>query len=75
MSSNLFNLLDNAISALKKADLVQKITSLRGKAITDSDLQNLCNQISNLVETTTELATANQQFNSELDVIKVVNSN
>ena len=38
-SSNLFNLSDNAVSALKKADLVQQIISLRGKVIVDSNLQ------------------------------------
>ena len=73
-SSNLFNLSDNAISALKKADLVQQIINLRGKVTVDSDLRNLCDQISNLSETITSLATANQQINSELAVIKIVNS-
>ena len=71
-SSNLFNLSDNAINALKKADL--QIISLRGKVIVDSDLQNLCDQISNLSETITKLAMANQQINSELAIAKVVNS-
>ena len=73
-SSNLFNLSDNAISVLKKADLVQQIINLRGKVIVDSDLRNLCDQISNLSETITKLATANQQINSELAIVKMVNS-
>ena len=73
-SSNLFNLSDHAISALKKADLVRQIINLRGKVTVDSDLRNLCDQISNLSETITSLATANQQINSELAVIKIVNS-
>ena len=73
-SSNLFNLSDNAISALKKADLVQQIINLREKVIVDSDLRNLCDQISNLSETITKLATANQQINSELAIVKMVNS-
>ena len=63
--SNLFNLSDNAISALKKTDLVQQIINLRGNVIVDSDLRNLCDQISNLSETITKLATANQEINSE----------
>ena len=71
---NLFNLSDSAINGLKKADLVQQIINLRGKVIVDSDLRNLCDQISNLSETITKLATANQQINSELAVVKVVNS-
>ena len=73
-SSNLFSLSDNAINALKKAGLVQQIINLRGKVIVDSDLRNLCDQISNLSETITKLATANQQINSELAIVKVVNS-
>ena len=58
-SSNLFYLSDNAISALKKADLVQQTINLQGKVIVDSDLQNLCDQVSNLNETITKLATEN----------------
>ena len=73
-SSNLFNLSDNAISAMKKADLVQQIINLRGKVIVDSGLRNLCDQISNLSETITKLATTNQQINSELAIVKMVNS-
>ena len=68
-SSNLFNLSDNAISALKKAYLVQQIITIRGKVIANSDLHNLCDQISNLSETIT-----NQQINSELAIVKMVNS-
>ena len=36
-SIKLFNLSDNAISALKKADLVKSIISCRGKVTVDSD--------------------------------------
>ena len=58
-SSNLFNLSDNAINALKKADLVQQLMNLRGKVIIiDSNLRNLCDQISSLSETISKLATA-----------------
>ena len=65
-SSNLFNLSDNAVRALKKADMVQQIINLRGKVILNSDLRILCDQISNLSEI--------QQINSELAIVKVVNS-
>ena len=57
ISSNLFNLSDNAINALKKTDLVQQIINLRWKVIVDSDLQNLFDEISNLSEAITKLAT------------------
>ena len=70
---NLFNLLDNAFSALKKVDLVQQIISLKGKVIVDYDLRNLCDQISNLSETITKIGTGNHQINSELAFINLVN--
>ena len=62
--------------------MIQQIINLRGKVIVNSDLRNLCDQISNLCETITKLATANQQINSELTIeinseltiIKMVNS-
>ena len=73
-SSNLLNLSDNAISALKKAGLFQQIIFLRGEVIVDSDLRNFCDQISKLSETITKLATTKQQINSELAIFKVVNS-
>ena len=71
-SSNQSNLLDNAISALKKIYLVQQIIILKGKVIVDPDLCNLCDHILNLSGKITKLATANQQISSELDVFKVV---
>ena len=73
-STNQFNISDNAISALKKADLVQQFINLSKKVIVNSDLRNLCDQISSLSETITKLATAKQQINSELTIVKVVNS-
>ena len=72
-SCNLRNLSDNAISALKKADLVQHIINRRGKVIVDSDRRNLRDQISNLYDAITKYATANQQIDSELAVVKLVN--
>ena len=74
-SSNLFNLSDNAINALRKLIWFSKLSGkLRGKVIIDSDLQNYCDQISSLSETITKLATTNQQINIELTIIKVANS-
>ena len=46
-SSNLFNLSCSTVNALKKTDLVQQIDSRRRKAIINSDLPNLYDQISN----------------------------
>lgn len=37
---------DNAIRSLKKVDLVQQNVNLKGKVLVDSNLRNLCPQIS-----------------------------
>ena len=58
-NTNLFNLSESAINAIKKPQLVQKIIALKGKVIMDSDISNLCNQISKLNDTISQLHSTN----------------
>ena len=58
-NTNLFNLSESAINAIKKPQLVQKIIALKGKVIMDSDISNLCNQISKLSDTISQLHSTN----------------
>ena len=74
-SKNLFQLTDNAINSLKKTELVQKIINMKGKVIVDTDIKNLCDQVSKLMETISKLADENMIIKSELRVVKKVNSN
>ena len=58
-NTNLFNLSESAINAIKKPELVQKIIALKRKVTVDSDISNLCNQISKLNDTISQLHSTN----------------
>ena len=73
-NTNLFTLSESAINAIKKPELVQKIVALKGKVIVDADISNLCNQISKLNDTISQLHSANEKIASELAVLKNVNT-
>ena len=73
-NTNLFTLPESAINAIKKSELVQKIITLKGKVIVDSDISNLCNQISKLNNTISQLHSTNEKIRSELAVVKNVNT-
>ena len=72
-NTNLFTLSESAINAIKKPELVQKIIALKGKVIVDSDISNLCNQISKLNDTISQLHSTNEKI-SDLTVVKNVNA-
>ena len=73
-NTNLFTLPESAINAIKKPELVQKIIALKGKVIMDSDISNLCNQISKLNDTISQLHSTNEKIRSDLTVVKNVNA-
>ena len=73
-NTNLFTLSESAINAIKKPELVQKIVALKGKVIVDADISNLCNQISKLNDTISQLHSTNEKIRSELAVVKNVNT-
>ena len=73
-NTNLFTLSESAINAIKRRELVQKIIALKGKVIVDSDIPNLCNQISKLNDTIFQLHSTNKKITSDLLVVKNVNA-
>ena len=73
-NTNLFTLSESAINAIKKPELVQKIIALKGKVIVDSDISNLCNQISKLNDTISQLHSTNEKIRSDLTVVNNVNA-
>ena len=73
-NTNLFTLSESAINAIKKPELVQKIIALKGKVIVDSDISNLCNQISKLNDTISQLHSTNEKISDDLTVVKNVNA-
>ena len=60
-NSNMFTLSESAINATKKRELVQNIIALKGKIIVDSDISNLCNQISKLKDVISQLHSTNKK--------------
>ena len=72
-NTNLFTLKELAINSVKEPELVPKIIALKEKVIMDSDISNLCNQISKLNDTITQLHSTNEKIRSELAVVKNVN--
>ena len=60
-NSNMFTLSESAINATKKRELVQNIIALKGKIIVDSDISNLCNQISKLKDVISQLHSTNEK--------------
>ena len=72
-NTNLFTLSESAINAIEKPELVQKIITLKGKVIMDSDISNLCNQIWKLNDTISQLHSTNEKIRSDLAVVKNVN--
>ena len=73
-NTNLFTLSGSAINVIKKPELVQKIITLKGKVIMDSDISNLCNQTSKLNDTISQLHSTNEKITSDLLVVKNVNA-
>ena len=72
-NTNLFTLAELAINSVKEPELVPKVIALKEKVIMDTDISNLCNQISKLNDIITQLHSTNEKIRSELAVVKNVN--
>ena len=75
--SNFFYLTYDVINAIKKKDLVDYIEKMKGKVVTDKQIQNLCSEIASLTEKTENLTenvisllNTNERVTSELMSIK-----
>ena len=71
---NLFDLTYDAINVIKKKDLVDYIEKMKGKVVTDNQIQNLCSEIVNLSDNVKNLVSTNKRLTSELTLVKNVNS-
>ena len=65
---------ESAINVIKKPKLVLKIITLKEKVIVDSDISNLCNQISKLNDAISQVHSKNENIRSELTVVKNLNA-
>ena len=59
---------------MKKKDLVSEIEKLREKVIVDSNMKNLCDQVSCLTEHLAKLMESNEKLSSQFIVVKNVNT-
>ena len=73
-TTNLFKLPFDAISAMKKKDLVSEIEKLKGKVVFGNNIQNLCDQVSRLSENLAILMESNEKRSSQFIVVKKVNT-
>ena len=71
---NLFYLTYDAINVIKKKDLVNYIEKMKGKVVTDNQIQSLCNEITNLSDNVKSLVSNNERLTSELSIVKNVNN-
>ena len=71
---NLSELTYDAINAIKKKGLVDYIEKMKGKVVTDKQMQNLCKENTNLSQNVKSLTSTNERLTSELIVIKNVNN-
>ena len=70
---NLLDLTYDAINVIKK-DLVNYIEKMKGKVVTDNQIQSLCNEIANLSNNVKSLVSTNERLTSELSIVKNVNN-
>ena len=63
-NTNFFTLSKSAINVIKKSEVVQKIGNgfVKGTVIMDSDISNLCNQISKLNDTISQQHLTNRKI-------------
>ena len=73
-ATNLLELSFNEINAMKKKDFVSEIEKLKGKVIIDTNIKNLCDQVSRLSENLAKLMESNEKRSSQFIVVKKVNT-
>ena len=71
-TTNLLELLFDAINAMKKKELVSQIEKLRGKVIVNNNIKNLCDQVTCLSENLPKLTESNEKLSSQFIVVKKV---
>ena len=77
MAQSTTNLLESSfdeINAMKKKDLASEIEKLKGKAVVDNNIKNLCDQASRLSENLAKLMEPNEKLSSQFIVVKKFNT-
>ena len=66
--SNLLDMIESAINALKKPEIVKKIQELKDKVVVGEEIKSLCAHIKELTDTVNQLLSKNESLNSNLAI-------
>ena len=66
--SNLLDMIESAINALKKPEIVKKIQELKDKVVVGEEIKSLCAHIKGLMDTVNQLLSKNERLNSNLAI-------
>ena len=66
--SNLLDMIESAIHALKKPEIVKKIQELKDKVVVGEEIKSLCAHIKELTDTVNQLLSKNERLNSNLAI-------
>ena len=66
--SNLLDMIESAINALKKPEIVKKIQELKDKVVVGEEIKSLCAHIKELTDTVNQLLSKNERLNSNLAI-------
>ena len=59
---------------MKKKDLVNEIEKLKGKAVVENNIKNLCDQVYRFSENFAKLMESNEKLSSQFIAVKNVNN-
>ena len=66
--SNLLDMIESAINALKKPEIVKKIQELKDKVVVGEEIKSLCAHLKELMDTVNQLLSKSERLNSNLAI-------
>ena len=69
---NLLDMIESAIYALKKPEIVKKIMELTDEVVVGEEIRSICTHIKELTDTINQLLFKNEILNSDLAIQKTV---
>ena len=69
---NLFEMTESAINALKKPEIVKRITELKDKVVVGEEIKSFCTHKKELMDTVNQLLSKNARLSSDLAIQKTV---
>ena len=66
--SNLLDMIESAINALKKPEIVKKIKELKDKVVVGEEIKSLCAHLKELTDIVNQLLSKSERLNSNLAI-------